>query len=98
MTVLVYLTNSAFSLTLLSAIAADPELSTLKAVMAGVGTSPDKPDPQLEERFNSKLDGRNYTFFGPTNAVCPSLGVILCTGASSNEYARRELLSTIFFR
>lgn len=60
------------ALTLLSAIAADPELSTLKAVMAGMGTSLDKPDPALEERFNNKLDGRKYTFFAPTNAVSPS--------------------------
>ncbi|KAE9984441.1 hypothetical protein EG328_008740 [Venturia inaequalis] len=60
---------SAAALTLLSAVAADPELSTLTAVMAGMGTSPDKPDPRLEERFNSRLDGRNYTFFAPTNAA-----------------------------
>lgn len=98
MTVLLYLTKSASSLTLLSAIAADPELSTLKTVMTGMGTSPDKPDPQLEERFNSILDRRNYTFFAPTNAVSPSLGAILCTRVFSNEHPRHDLLSTIFFR
>lgn len=72
LTHLLSLISSAAALTLLSAVAADPELSTLTAVMAGMGTSPDKPDPRLEERFNSRLDGRNYTFFAPTNAVSPS--------------------------
>ncbi|TID23659.1 Coatomer subunit beta' [Venturia nashicola] len=69
LTHLLSLVSSASALTLLSAVAADPELSTLKSVMAGMGTSSDKPDPQLEERFDSRFDGRNYTFFAPTNAA-----------------------------
>ncbi|QDS69690.1 hypothetical protein FKW77_009701 [Venturia effusa] len=72
-TVILSLTSSISALTLLSAIAADPELSTLKAVIAGMGTSPGRPDPALEERFNSKLDGRQYTFFAPTNAAFAKL-------------------------
>jgi hypothetical protein len=74
--VVVCFSNISSSLPLLSAIRTDPELSILAAVMAGMGTSPQVPDPQLEERFNSKLDGRNYTFFAPTNAVSLSCNIL----------------------
>jgi hypothetical protein len=45
--------------------------------MAGMGTSPQIPAPQLEEMFNSKLDERNYTFFAPTNAVSLACNILV---------------------
>lgn len=52
---------------LLSTIATIPELSSFSAVILASGGS--EPNPAFEERFNSVLDGRNYTAFAPTNDV-----------------------------
>jgi hypothetical protein len=52
---------------LLSTIATVPELSSFSAVILASGGS--KPNPAFEERFNSILDGRNYTALAPTNDV-----------------------------
>lgn len=52
---------------LLSSIALIPELSTFSSVVNGSGGS--RLNPALEERFNSALDGRNYTALVPTNDV-----------------------------
>ncbi|KAG8166352.1 hypothetical protein KVR01_002041 [Diaporthe batatas] len=50
---------------LLSTIATVPELSSFSAVVLASGGS--QPNPAFEERFNSVLDGRNYTALAPTN-------------------------------
>ncbi|KAI7773961.1 hypothetical protein LA080_009507 [Diaporthe eres] len=50
---------------LLSTIATVPELSSFSAVILASGGS--EPNPAFEERFNSVLDGRNYTALAPTN-------------------------------
>lgn len=52
---------------LLSTIATVPELSSFSAVILASGGS--EPNPAFEERFNSVLDGRNYTALAPTNDV-----------------------------
>lgn len=52
---------------LLSTIATVPELSSFSAVILASGGS--EPNPAFEERFNSALDGRNYTALAPTNEV-----------------------------
>lgn len=52
---------------LLSTIATIPELSSFSAVILASGG--DEPNPAFEERFNSVLDGRNYTALAPTNDV-----------------------------
>ncbi|KKY35415.1 hypothetical protein UCDDA912_g04584 [Diaporthe ampelina] len=49
----------------LSTIATVPELSSFSAVILASGGS--EPNPAFEERFNSILDGRNYTVLAPTN-------------------------------
>lgn len=54
-------------LPLLSTIATIPELRTFSNVVNISGGA--QPNPALEERFNSVLDGRNYTALGPTNDV-----------------------------
>lgn len=55
---------------LLSTIATIPELSTFSAVVLASGGN--QPNPAFEERFNSALDGRNYTAVVPTNGVSES--------------------------
>jgi hypothetical protein len=52
---------------LLTTIASVPELSSFSAVILASGGS--RPNPAFEERFNSVLDGRNYTALAPTNDV-----------------------------
>lgn len=52
---------------LLSTIATIPALSTFSSVLNVTGGN--KLNPAFEERFNSALDGRNYTAFVPTNDV-----------------------------
>lgn len=52
---------------LLSTIATVPELSSFSAVILASGGS--EPNPAFEERFDSVLDGRNYTALAPTNDV-----------------------------
>ncbi|CAG8955513.1 hypothetical protein HYFRA_00009465 [Hymenoscyphus fraxineus] len=67
---------------LLSTIAGIPELSTFSTVVNGSGGN--KLNPALEERFNSKIDGRKYTAFVPTNdafAKIPSAFVGALTAA-----------------
>ncbi|KAL3426638.1 hypothetical protein PVAG01_00147 [Phlyctema vagabunda] len=54
---------------LLSTINGIPELSTFSMVLNGTGGSSGEPGPDIEERFNSVLDGRKFTAFVPTNAA-----------------------------
>lgn len=52
---------------LLSTIGGIPALSTFSSVLNMTGGN--KPNPALYERFNTALDGRNYTGLIPTNDV-----------------------------
>lgn len=52
---------------LLSAIASIPALSTFSSVLNVTGGN--EPNPALYERFNTALDGRDYTALVPTNDV-----------------------------
>lgn len=52
---------------LLSTIATLPDLSTFSSIVNGSGGP--RLNPALEERFNSVLDGRNYTALAPTGDV-----------------------------
>lgn len=52
---------------LLSTIATLPELSVFSSVINGSGGP--QLNPALEERFNSVLDGRNFTALAPTSDV-----------------------------
>ncbi|KAG8625780.1 hypothetical protein KVT40_006181 [Elsinoe batatas] len=52
---------------LLTTIAGIDDLSTFSDAVKDSGGP--KPNPAFEERFNSPLDGRNYTAFVPTNAA-----------------------------
>ncbi|KAJ4419418.1 hypothetical protein N0V82_005000 [Gnomoniopsis sp. IMI 355080] len=59
--------TSAQNQPLLSTIATIPALATFSSVLNVTGGN--KPNPALEERFNSALDRRNYTALVPTNEV-----------------------------
>ncbi|KAF2222900.1 FAS1 domain-containing protein [Elsinoe ampelina] len=52
---------------LLTTIAGIDDLSVFSDAVTDSGGP--KPNPAFEERFNSPLDGRNYTAFVPTNAA-----------------------------
>ncbi|KAJ4390687.1 hypothetical protein N0V93_004285 [Gnomoniopsis smithogilvyi] len=66
---------------LLSTIATIPALSTFSSVLNVTGGN--KLNPAFEERFNSALDGRNYTAFVPTNDAFAKVSSSLVGALSS---------------